>query len=77
MSRNHRPLVNAAKYALDEFKEEVAKEIGLDTINDNSYKGDITAKEAGMLGRMTNGRNIGGEMVRQMIENAERQMMNK
>jgi len=77
MSRNHRPLVSAAKLALEEFKDEVASEIGLDRIDDNEYKGDITAREAGMLANMTNGRNIGGEMVKRMIENAEKQMIGK
>lgn len=74
MSRNKKPLVNAAKYALEEFKEEVANEIGVNFKNDNSYKGDITAQQAGALANISNGKNIGGEMVKRMIQNAEEQM---
>ncbi len=52
-----------AKEAMNRFKEEVASEIGVNL--KQGYNGDITAKEAG---------SIGGEMVRQMIKNQEKQM---
>lgn len=52
-----------AKAALDQFKYEVANEIGVNL--KQGYNGDLTSKEAG---------SIGGYMVKKMIERQEQQM---
>ena len=52
-----------AKAALDKFKMEAASEVGVNL--KNGYNGDLTAKQAG---------SVGGQMVKKMIETAERNM---
>ena len=49
--------------ALDKFKYEVASEVGVNL--KDGYNGEISAKDAGK---------IGGQMVKKMIEQAERNM---
>ena len=61
-NRNQK-LVPEAMSALDKFKYEVASEVGV-TLKDG-YNGDISARDAGR---------IGGQMVKKMIEQAERNM---
>ena len=61
-NRNQK-LVPEAMSALDKFKYEVASEVGV-TLKDG-YNGDISAKDAGK---------IGGQMVKKMIEQVERNM---
>lgn len=53
----------AAKAALDNFKYEVANEIGVNL--KQGYNGDLTTKQAG---------SVGGYMVKKMIEKQEQQM---
>ncbi len=60
---NNRKLVPEAMTALDKFKYEVASEVGVNL--KDGYNGDISAKDAGK---------IGGQMVKKMIEQAERNM---
>jgi hypothetical protein len=60
----NRPLVQGAGRALDQFKYEVAREIGIQGIEDG-YWGEIPARQCGA---------VGGHMVRKMIEMAEQQM---
>ena len=55
--------VPEARQAMANMKQEVANELGI-TLN-NGYNGNITAKDAG---------NIGGNMVKKMIEAQERSM---
>lgn len=55
--------VPEAKDAMNKFKMEVAKEIGVNL--KDGYNGDLTAAQSG---------SIGGEMVRQMIKRQEEQM---
>ncbi|MDO4371707.1 MAG: alpha/beta-type small acid-soluble spore protein [Clostridia bacterium] len=55
--------VPEARQAMANMKQEVANELGI-TLN-KGYNGDITAKDAG---------NIGGNMVKKMIEAQERSM---
>ncbi|MGN0329237.1 MAG: alpha/beta-type small acid-soluble spore protein [Lachnospira sp.] len=52
-----------AQDALDRFKMEVASEIGVNL--KEGYNGDLTSAEAG---------SVGGNMVKKMIENQEKQM---
>ena len=64
MARNtNKKLVPEAMDALDKFKYEVASEVGVNL--KDGYNGDISAKDAGK---------IGGQMVKKMIEQAERNM---
>ena len=60
---SNKKLVPEAMTALDKFKYEVASEVGVNL--KDGYKGDISAKDAGK---------IGGQMVKKMIEQAERNM---
>lgn len=57
MSRNNKVLVPQAKAALDQFKMESAREVGVDL--KEGYNGDLTSREAG---------SIGGNMVKKMVE---------
>ena len=56
-SRGNRVLVPGAKVALDQFKMESAREVGVDLKED--YNGDLTSRQAG---------SVGGNMVKKMIE---------
>jgi hypothetical protein len=72
MSRPKTPLVPEKREALNRFKLECAKEIGREQFvkeNNDHYKGDLTAAQNGHEGGP-----IGGQMVKRMIEFAERQM---
>jgi len=59
---SNRPEFSGARTALDAMKYEVAREMGVNL--KQGYNGDLTAKD--------NGR-IGGQMVKRMIEDYERQ----
>ncbi len=54
--------------ALDEYKYEVARELGIPL--SSGYNGDLTSREAGRIGGRIGGR-LGGQMVRRMIALAE------
>ena len=62
-TNSSRKLVPEAMSALDKFKYEVASEVGVNL--KDGYNGDLTSKDAGK---------IGGQMVKEMIEQAERNM---
>lgn len=62
-SNSNKASVPEAKSAMNKFKMEVAKEIGVDL--KDGYNGDLTSARSG---------SIGGEMVRQMIKRQEEQM---
>lgn len=66
MARNNtnssQTLVPEAKQALRTFRDQVASEFGIDF---SGYNGEKTARECG---------SVGGEMVRRLIEQAERNM---
>lgn len=65
MPRNNtsnRALIPEAKSALRTFRDQIATELGTDL---TGYNGDKTSWECGK---------VGGEMVRRMIEQAERSM---
>lgn len=59
--RSNRILVRGAEQALDQFKYEVAREIGVQPPQDG-YWGDYPARQCGAMG---------GHMVRRMIQDAE------
>ena len=62
-SSSSKIMVPQARAAMNKFKMEVAKEIGVDL--KDGYNGDLTSAQSG---------SIGGEMVRQMIKRQEEQM---
>lgn len=58
-----KPVVPAAKEALNKFKMEAATEVGVNL--KQGYNGDLTSKQAG---------SVGGQMVKKMIEAYENSM---
>lgn len=62
--RSNRKLVPQATQALDTFKYEVARDLGL-PLPQGGYWGDYASRDVGA---------IGGHMVRRMIEMAERSL---
>ncbi|MBE6632581.1 MAG: alpha/beta-type small acid-soluble spore protein [Ruminococcaceae bacterium] len=66
MSSSNKPVVPAAKEALEKFKMEAANEVGVNL--KNGYNGDLTSRQAG---------SIGGQMVRKMIEKYENDIKTK
>ena len=63
-SQSNRVLVREAAQFLDQFKYEVAHELGI-TPPADGYWGDLPARQCGA---------VGGHMVRRMIELAEQQL---
>lgn len=61
MARSNNLVVPEAKQAMNNLKNEVAKQVGVNL--KQGYNGDLTSREAG---------SIGGEMVKRMIESYER-----
>ena len=59
-------VVPEARAALDKFKMEAASEVGVNL--KQGYNGDLTSKQAG---------SVGGQMVKKMIEQQEKQMAGK
>ena len=59
----NKTLVPSAREAMDKFKMEAASEVGVNL--KDGYNGDLTARQAG---------SVGGQMVKKMIETAERNM---
>ncbi len=66
MTNSNSKVVPEAREALNKFKYEVASEVGV-TLKDG-YNGDLSSRDAGR---------IGGNMVKKLIETAEKQMANK
>jgi len=62
----NKTLVPEAKTALNRFKFEVANEVGV-TLNEG-YNGELKSKDAGK---------VGGNMVKKMIQIAEKTMANR
>jgi small acid-soluble spore protein D (minor alpha/beta-type SASP) len=61
MARNNRLVVPEAKQAMENFKYEIANQVGVNL--KQGYNGDLTSKQAGT---------IGGNMVKKMIESYEK-----
>ena len=64
-SGSGRRLVPQATRALDQFKYEVASEMGLGPATQDGYWGEIPSRDCGA---------VGGHMVRRMIQIAEQQL---
>ncbi len=60
MSSNSKSSKKANKQAMEQFKMEAAREVGVDL--SQNYNGDITSKQAG---------SVGGQMVKKMVEKYE------
>ncbi|MBO5255947.1 MAG: alpha/beta-type small acid-soluble spore protein [Clostridia bacterium] len=58
--KNNRIVVPEAKAAMEQFKMEAAREVGVNL--ENGYNGELTSRQAG---------SIGGQMVKKMIESYE------
>lgn len=65
-NNNNRKLVPEARQALDQMKYETASELNINL--QQGYNGNIAARDAGR---------IGGNMVKKMIEQQQRQMAGK
>lgn len=63
----NRVLVREAQQALDDFKYQVAHEIGVNPPQ-SGYWGDLPARQCGA---------VGGHMVRRMIQQAESQLLGR
>ena len=63
MTSSNNPVVPQAREALDKFKMEAAREVGVNL--KQGYNGDLTSREAG---------SGGGQMVKKMIEAYENSM---
>ena len=63
MKSNNNAVIPEAREALDKFKMEAAAEVGVNL--KEGYNGDLTSREAG---------SVGGQMVKKMIEEYERNM---
>ncbi len=64
MANNNKVLVPQAKAALDQFKWETARELGI-SVPQGGYMGDLPSRVNG---------SIGGTMVKKMIAIAEQQL---
>ena len=64
---SNRALVKGAESALDQFKYEVASELGLN-VHPGDYWGDLPARQCGA---------VGGQMVKKMIQTAEQTMASR
>ena len=65
-SNNNRINVPEARQAMENMKQEVANELGINL--KKGYNGDLSSKDAG---------HIGGNMVRKMVEDYQRQHAGK
>ena len=63
MTSSNRKVVPEAKESLDKFKYEIANEMGISL--KEGYNGNLSSRDAGR---------IGGNMVRKLIEQAEKNM---
>ncbi len=69
-----RPLVPQAEGKLERFKMEVAGDMALDNMErENAYMGDVPSND---INQIKSSGNVGGEMVRRMVEAAEKNMIN-
>lgn len=66
MASNSKMTNKQAKAALNQFKYEVANELGVNL--KQGYNGDLTSREAG---------SIGGEMVKKMVAQSANQLQSK
>lgn len=64
--RRNRILVPEAKHAMNEFKYEMAAELGINPEYKSGYWGNISSRECGA---------VGGQMVRRMIAEAEKSLI--
>ncbi|SHI89169.1 Small, acid-soluble spore protein, alpha/beta type [Clostridium cavendishii DSM 21758] len=63
-SRSNRTLIPEARHGLDQFKYEVASEMGMQNY-DHVDKGNLSSRQNG---------SVGGEMVRRMVQSYEQNL---
>ncbi|HHT42159.1 MAG TPA: alpha/beta-type small acid-soluble spore protein [Firmicutes bacterium] len=66
--RSNRLLIPEAKQAMDQFKYEMASELGINPEYQSGYWGNISSRECGA---------VGGHMVRRMIAEAEKSLIQR
>ncbi|HHW72757.1 MAG TPA: alpha/beta-type small acid-soluble spore protein [Firmicutes bacterium] len=64
--RSNQLLIPEARQAMDQFKYEMASELGINPEYQSGYWGNISSRECGA---------VGGHMVRRMIAEAEHNLM--
>jgi len=70
-----KPLDPDDREELDKMKMEVAQELGVNLHpNTHNYLGNLPPYDTDMSGNIENAGNIGGDMVRRMIEESERRL---
>lgn len=70
---SNKPLVPRAKAGLDKFKLEVARDMSLENkITSNDSMADVPSSA---INNIKNSGNVGGEMVKRMVESFERNMI--
>lgn len=69
-----RPLVPRAEAGLEKFKMEVAQDMSLENKLNKQNLGNLPNS---VVSKITNSGNIGGEMVKRMVEAAEKNMAEK
>ena len=67
-SRGANHVVPEAWDAMNQWKYEVARELGVDTNIQNGYWGNVASRDAG---------SVGGHMTRKMVEMAQQQLASK
>jgi len=66
--RRRRHIVPGSEAAMDDFKHEVARELGLDDEIRERGWAEMTTRDAGL---------VGGHMVRRMVESAEERLADR
>ncbi|MCT4605962.1 MAG: alpha/beta-type small acid-soluble spore protein [Marinisporobacter sp.] len=66
-----KPVVREARQALNQFKAEIANELGL-SMENTRLTSNITSREAGKKGGK-----LGGQMTKRLVENASRDLAYK
>lgn len=68
-----RPLIPGAEGKLEKFKMEVAKDMSVENnMKKHENMGDVPSS---MVNKIKNSGNVGGEMVKRMVEAAEKDMV--
>ncbi len=70
---SNKPLVPTAEAGLDRFKMEVARDMSME--NKLTAQVDMADMPSAAINKIKNSGNVGGEMVRRMVEAAEKNMI--
>lgn len=64
-----KPLVNNARLALNQMKEEIGRELGI-TPSKDFYNGNVSSRDNGSLGG-----SLGGHMTKRLVEMAQKSLI--